>query len=98
MNFEQTQMPSTTENENSVIVSHINYSILAWSYEHNRISKRAVQIISLSKYNAYIEPIFKTLKLLKVKYMLKLNELNFYYNMKTLNYQNTSPKHNLFYI
>ncbi len=37
---------------NSMIVSHINYCILAWGYEHNRISKlqkRAVRIIKLSK-------------------------------------------------
>ncbi len=51
-----------------MLVSHINYYILDWGYEHKQLKhlqKKAIQIISLSKYNAHTEPLFKTLKLVK---------------------------------
>ncbi len=50
---------------NSLILSHINYGILAWEHESNRIlklQKKAVRIISVSKYNSHTEPLFKELK------------------------------------
>ncbi len=53
---------------NSLILSHVNYCILTWGYQCDRIfklQKRIVRIISLSKYNAHTEKIFTTLKLLK---------------------------------
>ncbi len=58
---------------NSLILSHLNFGILFWGYRCNRIiklQKRIVQIISLSKYNAHTEPIFKMLKLLKISAIL----------------------------
>ena len=67
---------------NSLILSHINFGILSWGYKCERISKlqkKAVRIVSLSKYNAHTEPIFKQLKLLKVTDILRLQELKFYY-------------------
>ncbi len=36
-------------------------------------------MITLSKYNAHTEPLFKKLKLLKLSDLLRLNELKFYY-------------------
>ncbi len=60
---------------NSLILSHINYCILAWDYKCERITKlqkRIVRILNISKYNAHTEPIFKTLRLLKVNDILKL--------------------------
>jgi len=69
----------------SLIQSYLNFSILAWGYKCERIvklQKRAVRIISLSKYNAHTEPIFKELKLLKVPDILRLQELKFYYKFK----------------
>ncbi len=51
---------------NSLILSHLNFYILAWGYQCERIvklQKKIVQILSLSKYNAQIEPIFNILKL-----------------------------------
>jgi hypothetical protein len=77
---------------NSLILSHLNYCILAWGYQCTRIEKlqkRIVRILSLSKYNAHTEPIFKTLKLLKVNDILKLQELNFTINMKIISCQTT---------
>ncbi len=38
-----------------MIISHMNYFILAWGYEHSRIyklQKKALRVISVSKYNA----------------------------------------------
>ncbi len=69
----------------SLILSHINLGILAWGYKCERIiklQKKAVRIISLSKYNAHTEPLFKQLKLLKVKDILKVQELKFYFKYK----------------
>ena len=45
----------------SLILSHINYAILAWDYKFDRIYKiqKAVRAITRSKYNAHSEPIFK---------------------------------------
>ena len=66
----------------SLILSHINFGILSWGFQCERIvklQKRAVRIISLSKYNAHTEPIFKSLKLLKVTDIFKVQELKFYY-------------------
>ncbi len=70
---------------NSLILSHITFGILAWGYKCDRITKlqkRAVRIISISKYNSHTEPLFKELKLLKVEDILKLKELKFYYKFK----------------
>ncbi len=68
-----------------MIASHLNYCILAWGYEHislNKIQKRVIRIINLSKYNDHTVPIFKKLKLLKLEDILKLNELKFYYKLE----------------
>ncbi len=55
---------------NSLILSHLNFCILAWGYKCDRIikvQKKIVRILSLSKYNAHTDPLFKTHKLLKVQ-------------------------------
>ncbi len=67
---------------NSLILSHLNYCIFVWGYRCERITKlqkRIVRILSLSKYNSHTELKFKTLKLLKVIDIIKLQELKFYY-------------------
>ncbi len=82
---------------NSVILSHVNFCILTWGYQYDRIlklQKRIVRIINLSKYNAHTEKIFKTIKLLKVNDILKLKELKLYYkykNKKLPNYLQNLP-------
>ena len=66
----------------SLIQSHINYGILAWGYNNERITKlqkRAIRIISLAKYNAHTEPLFKKMKILQVNDLFKLNQLKFYH-------------------
>ena len=70
---------------NSLIVSHINYGLMLWGYSCGRIEKlqkKVVRIISLSKYNAHTEPILKHLKLLKISDILKLQTLKLYYKFK----------------
>ena len=52
---------------NSLILPHLNYGIMIWGYKCDRINKlQKIRIVSLSKYNAHTEPIFKRLQLLKV--------------------------------
>ena len=70
---------------NSLILPYLNFGILSWGYKCERIiklQKKAVRIISLSKYNAHTEPIFKMLQLLKVTDILRQQELKLYYKFK----------------
>ena len=65
---------------NTLILSHINYYIMIWGYQRNiitSIQKKVMRIITLSTCNSHTEPLFKNLKLLKIKDMLKLQEYFF---------------------
>ena len=78
-------IPTKTLIYNSLILSHINYGLLLWGYSCKRIEtlqKKAIRIITLSKYNAHTEPLFKHLKLLKINDLLKLQTLKLYYKFK----------------
>ncbi len=53
----------------SLVFSHLNYCVLIWGYKGERLTKhqkRIIRIINHSKYNSHTEPIFKSLKLLKL--------------------------------
>jgi len=68
----------------SLFASHMNYGLLLWGTQVNRVSKlqkKAMRIISNSEYLAHSEPIFKTLKLLKIEDLFKLKLMKFYYNL-----------------
>ena len=70
---------------NSLFLSHLNYSILAWGYSSGRIfslQKKAVRIISKSSFNAHTDPLFKQLKILKLQDIFKLKALKFYFRYK----------------
>ena len=86
----------------SLILSHLQFGITNWGFEWDRISKlqkRALRIMTNSRYNAHTEPLFKQLHLLKVKdifdvqclkfwYKLVNNELpNYFRNMFTYNHE-----------
>ncbi len=61
-----------------------------------KLQKKIVRILSLSKYNAHTDALFKQLKLLKVNDILKLQELKCYYkykNNKLPHYLQTLPFH-----
>ena len=71
----------------SLVAPHLQYGILCWGFHHNKIfklQKRAVRLITLSKYNAHTDPIFKQLNLLKVQEIFKLSCLKFYHKLKSL--------------
>ncbi len=53
---------------NSLVLSHINYCLLVWGYEFDKIKKlqkKTFRIITDSKYNAHTAPLFKDLKILQ---------------------------------
>ena len=70
---------------NSLVLPHLQYAILAWGLTHGRLfklQKRAVGIISCSKYNVHTDPIFKNLNLLKLADIFKLNVSKFWYKLQ----------------
>ena len=69
---------------NALILPHLNYGILAWGHQAkqlNLIQKRAVRILTASKYNSHTEPLFKQTNILKVSDICTLNEIKFYYKL-----------------
>ena len=67
---------------NTLILPHFNYCVMAWGYQCNRIiklQKRALRIISKSKYNAHTEPLLKLHNILKIPDILTLQTLKFFY-------------------
>ena len=68
----------------SLILCYINYGIMAWVYNLNRayiMQKRALRIITCSKYNVHTMPILKDLNLLKIEDIFKLHQLKLYYKL-----------------
>ena len=77
---------------NSLVIPYLQYGILCWGFKTNRpfkLQKRAVRLITSSKYNAHTEPLFKNLKILKVSDIFKINLLKFYYKL----YNNKVPRY-----
>ena len=69
---------------NSLILPHIQYVILSWGSKLSRLSKlqkRATRVITCSRFNAHTEPLFKSLKLLKLEDLLYLIVLKLYYKL-----------------
>ncbi len=70
---------------NSLVLPHLKFGILIWGFKCEKVSKlqmRVIRILSMGKYNAHSEPLFKKHKLLKMCDILKLQELKFYYKYK----------------
>ena len=68
----------------SLFVSQLNYGVLISGTHVNRVSKfqeKTVRIMSNSEYLAHSEPLFKTLRLLKIEDVYKLKFMKFYYNL-----------------
>ena len=66
----------------SLILPHLQFGITCWGFETSRIiklQKRAMRIMTLSKYNAHTEPLFKELKLLKVKDIFDVQCMKFWH-------------------
>ena len=69
----------------SLFLSYVNYGILLWGNNIKRITKLqkfAVRAISNSRYNAHSDPLFKSLRLLKVSDIYELNLLKFHFKYK----------------
>ena len=70
----------------SLVNCHLQFCILAWGYECKRVynlQKKAIRIMTASKYNAHTEPLFKQLNIMKVEDSFELQCLKFYYKFKT---------------
>ena len=70
---------------NSLILPHLQYSILSWGFKRGRLEKlqkRTIRIISNTKYNSHTDPLFKKLNLLKLKDLFELNVLKLFYKFK----------------
>ena len=77
----------------SLIYSHLNYCILIWGSAEDgiieplfKLQKKAVRIINKSNYLDHTAPIFKSLKLLTVFKVYKLNCILFIYKCLNCNY------------
>ena len=69
---------------NSLILPHIYFCITAWGFKCNRIftlQKKALRIITKSKFNSHTEPLFRELSILKVEHIFQMQCLNLYYNV-----------------
>ena len=70
---------------NSLILPHLQYSVLSWGFKMGRLDKlqkRAVRIISNSKYDSHSDPLFKKFNLLKLKDLIELNVLKLFYKYR----------------
>lgn len=69
----------------SMINSQLNYGLLVWGYDSNRIfklQKRSIRLVTRSRYNAHTQPLMKQLKILSLPDMLLLKSMKFYYKYK----------------
>ena len=76
----------------SLILSHIQFGITCWGFEWGRLAKlqkRAVRIITNSKYNAHTEQLFKDLHLLKITVIFDVQCMKFWYKFSN----NTLPNY-----
>ena len=70
---------------NALILPHFQFSILTWGFSPgrlNKLQKRAIRVITNSKYNAHVEPLLKRLNLLRLTDIFKINLLKMFYKFK----------------
>ena len=68
---------------NTLFIPHLTYGILAWGFDLNRlykIQKKAIRIITNSKFNAHTSPLFKHQNLLNLDDLFSFNVIKFYFN------------------
>ena len=73
---------------NSLVLPHMQYAILTWGFKLgrlNRLQKRAVRIISGSKYNSHTEPLFKKAQMLKLRDIFEINLFKIYHKFSNDN-------------
>ena len=67
---------------NSLILSHLNRNITAWGFASHKLcilQKRALRLITDSRYNAHNQPLFIALCTLSLDDTFKMQCLTFYY-------------------
>ena len=70
---------------NSRFISHVNYGMLLWGSFSNKIEnlqKKAIRILTDSRYHEHTEPLLKAYGLLKVQDIYYLKQLKFDYNLR----------------
>ena len=70
---------------NSLILPHFQYSILIWGSQSKKLlklQKKAIRVITNSKYNAHTNPLFKKLNLLTLDKIYQHQVLNFFFKLK----------------
>ena len=76
----------------SLVNYHLQFCILAWSYEYNRVynlQNKALRIMPGSKYNVHTESLFKQLNIMKLEDSFSLQCMKFYHKFNT----NSLPKY-----
>ena len=80
---------------NSLVLPRLTYGILAWGTNQShlfKLQKKAIRIVTNSKFNEHTEPLFKALNLLKLEDLYKLSILKFYFkychNLLPFHFQN----------
>ena len=66
----------------ALILPHFQFSVLNWDFKANRIvklQKRAIRVITNSKYNVHLQPLLKRLHLLKVSDIFHNSLLKHFY-------------------
>ena len=70
---------------NTIILPKFHYCILSWGFRMGRLKllhKRAVRVMSGSRYNAHTDPLFKKLHLVKLSDLFTLNVYKMYYKLR----------------
>ena len=70
---------------NALIVPHLNYGLKLWGPRSKAVAliqKRAIRVITKSKFFAHTSPLFKQHKLLKLEDMYKLQCLKLHYKIE----------------
>ena len=67
---------------NTLILPHINYCILAWGYQSDKIllfQKKCLRVITGSIFFANSDPLFKAIGFLKVEDLFVINKIKLYF-------------------
>jgi len=70
----------------SLIHSHLNYGILCWGWNNKQVAtlqKKAIRVVTNSKYNAHTEPLFKKMRILKFQDIIYQKLYKFFHRYLT---------------
>jgi len=70
---------------NALVLPHLNYGVFLWGWKNNKVNtlqKKAIRIISHSRYNSHTSIVFKSLNLLKFGDICALHDLKLCYKIE----------------